>query len=66
MHVRAAFASVSRVGKRTEQLGRSATDCAPTNEAATRVCSRKKHLIVAGLAGTAWVNVCTREVVEVK
>ena len=55
-----------RVGKRTEQLGRSATDCAPTSEAASTVCSRKKHFIVGGsILELACVYVCTRQVVEV-
>lgn len=35
--------------KRTEQLGRSETDCAPTSNAASRVCSSKKHFIVTGI-----------------
>lgn len=45
MHVRASIASVLGIGKDTEQLGRSATDCAPTSDAASKVCSRKKHFI---------------------
>ena len=32
--------------ERTEQLGRSATDWAPTSDAASRKCSRGKHFIV--------------------
>ena len=34
---------------RTEQVGSSATDCAPTRETARKDCRRRKHLIFAEL-----------------
>lgn len=43
----------------SEQLGRSATDCAPTSDVASKVCSRKKHFIVEErmtMVGMASVN----------
>ena len=57
----------SGVGKCTEQLGRSATDCAPTSDAASKVCSKKRHFIIDGIIfGTASADVYIGQVVEVK
>lgn len=53
--------ALSAAGKRTEQLGRSATDCAWTSDAASEVSRRKKHFIVPDIKfGTGWIKVCTR------
>ena len=38
----------SEVWRRTEQLGRSATDWAPTSDAVSKVGSRKRHFMVKG------------------
>ena len=48
--VNTAIASMPGVREHTEQLGRSARDCAPTSDAANTEGSRKKkHFIVTGI-----------------
>ena len=67
VHVRAAVASMSGIGKRTEQVGRSATDCVPTSDAAKKACSRKKHFIVKEiLFCRASAKAYLRQVIEMK
>ena len=47
--VRGDIARMLGARKHTEQLGRSATDCARTSDAASRKGSRGRHFIVAGV-----------------